>query len=118
MRQNIRPFDDLSHLIRHKLDEDQLTQCMRCGFCLPACPTYQETGQEAASPRGRIAWMKAIFMMELSNPIPLLLTRLIFASVAALVNLPVLPESNMGICLNKLAQLSFKQFHKKVGRNG
>ncbi|UQZ37563.1 glycolate oxidase [Paenibacillus sp. PK3_47] len=32
---------------------------MRCGFCLPACPTFSETGVEPASPRGRIALMKA-----------------------------------------------------------
>lgn len=43
-----------------KINYDELTNCMRCGFCQPACPTFQETGYEAASPRGRIALMKAV----------------------------------------------------------
>jgi glycolate oxidase iron-sulfur subunit len=43
------------------MDEKELLNCMRCGFCLPSCPTYIETNKnEAASPRGRIALMKGV----------------------------------------------------------
>ena len=46
---------------QERMDEDELMNCMRCGFCLPTCPTYIESGfQESHSPRGRIALMKAV----------------------------------------------------------
>ncbi|WP_211749869.1 (Fe-S)-binding protein [Paenibacillus sp. Marseille-Q4541] len=43
-----------------KFDQDELLNCMHCGFCLPACPTFRQTGLESYSPRGRIALMKGV----------------------------------------------------------
>ncbi|NOX08995.1 MAG: (Fe-S)-binding protein [Gammaproteobacteria bacterium] len=59
-------------LLKHSTHTDSIkqllaasNQCVMCALCLPHCPTYRITLNEANSPRGRIALMRALLKREI-----------------------------------------------------
>lgn len=65
----VRPLSDRSSTATAA---SPLAACVHCGFCLPACPTYLATGDEADSPRGRIVLMRALERGEIPATDPAL----------------------------------------------
>lgn len=51
------PLDNILHQADH---------CVKCGLCLPHCPTYAINHDENESPRGRIALMQGLASEQLS----------------------------------------------------
>ncbi len=54
MSQASSPANSLQTSPESEAIDEKTIKCIRCGFCLDACPTFRLTGQETLSPRGSI----------------------------------------------------------------
>jgi glycolate oxidase iron-sulfur subunit len=52
------PSESPAAVLRRRLADSSL--CIRCGTCLPACPTFAASGLERESPRGRVQLVQAV----------------------------------------------------------
>lgn len=53
-------FPNSNYLFDDAPDPAKFSECVHCGMCLEACPTYQQTGLEPHSPRGRVYLIKSV----------------------------------------------------------
>jgi glycolate oxidase iron-sulfur subunit len=90
---------------------DLLDDCVHCGFCLPACPTYLLWGEEADSPRGRILLMDRAARGEL--PLTRDLTRHFDACLGCMACVTACPS---GVRYDRLIEQTRQQVERRTRR--
>jgi glycolate oxidase iron-sulfur subunit len=59
-RASTEPSSQQSARVGGEIDYEKFLDCVHCGLCTAACPTYLETGDENNGPRGRIYLMRSV----------------------------------------------------------
>jgi glycolate oxidase iron-sulfur subunit len=94
------------------VDRALIDECVHCGFCLPTCPTYVVTGDEAESPRGRI------YLMDLATrgeaPVAGPVVQHLDSCLGCLACVPACPS---GVKYNALIESARPQLDREVPRD-
>lgn len=98
-------FQELSQQI-----QQQAGMCVKCGLCLPQCPTYQLTQNECESPRGRIALMDGLASekLPLTDKLKTYLDHCLSCSACEVVCPAKVPYGNL---LDNGRELIAKKYH-------
>jgi len=96
-----------------KPSSDLIRDCVHCGFCLSACPTYLQTGNELDSPRGRIYLMHSAVNGEI--PLEGSLVKHLDMCLGCLGCEPACPS---GVQYGSLIEAGRSQIERRYERSG
>jgi len=87
-------------------------ECVHCGFCLPACPTYSLWGQEMDSPRGRIHIMGQVLA---GQPMPGAAAKHFDSCLSCMACVPACPS---GVRYGEIVEAARVEIERTVRRPG
>jgi glycolate oxidase iron-sulfur subunit len=96
----------------HPPEKKYIDDCVHCGFCLPACPTYVLWGDEMDSPRGRIYMIKKA--SEGESPLDSRFRRHMDNCLGCMACMTACPS---GVSYNKLIEPTRAQIERNAPRS-